>query len=189
VTDELGSYAGAHRKLAPNSIHDISRYTNNRAELSRQPTRVREPAASIQIDAAGSAIPGCPFGRRQSIQPGQARGLGQTLSRVQTAADKSGEESFTSGGAFDLTDVGGSDFSFLLADGLLRVVFFESFFDNILSAPIATADEEPQVTYDAFWDGTITGMTLNGEVPAPATLGLLLAGLAGLFARRRRAIR
>ena len=42
VTDELGSYAGAYRKLAPDSIHDISRHTNNRAELSHQPTRVRE---------------------------------------------------------------------------------------------------------------------------------------------------
>jgi putative transposase len=37
-----GGYAGPHRKLAPDSIHDISRHTNNRAELSHQPTRVRE---------------------------------------------------------------------------------------------------------------------------------------------------
>ena len=42
VTDKLGSYAIAHRELIPNSIHDTSRYANNRAELSHQPTRVRE---------------------------------------------------------------------------------------------------------------------------------------------------
>jgi len=42
VTDKLRSYGVAHRKLIPNSIHDTSQYANNRAELSHQPTRVRE---------------------------------------------------------------------------------------------------------------------------------------------------
>jgi putative transposase len=42
VTDKLGSYGVAHRELIPDSIHDRSRYANNRAELSHQPTRVRE---------------------------------------------------------------------------------------------------------------------------------------------------
>ena len=42
VTDKLGSYGVAHRELMPDSIHDISQYSNNRAELSHQPTRVRE---------------------------------------------------------------------------------------------------------------------------------------------------
>ena len=42
VTDKLGSYAVAHRTLIPDSIHDTSRYANHRAELSHQPTRVRE---------------------------------------------------------------------------------------------------------------------------------------------------
>jgi len=42
VTDKLGSYGVAHRELIPNTIHDTSRYANNRAELSHQPTRVRE---------------------------------------------------------------------------------------------------------------------------------------------------
>jgi putative transposase len=42
VTDKLGSYGVAHRELVPDSIHDTSRYANNRAELSHQPTRVRE---------------------------------------------------------------------------------------------------------------------------------------------------
>ena len=42
VTDKLGSYGVAHRELIPDTIHDTSRYANNRAELSHQPTRVRE---------------------------------------------------------------------------------------------------------------------------------------------------
>jgi putative transposase len=42
VTDKLGSYGVAHRELHLDSIHDTSRYANNRAELSHQPTRVRE---------------------------------------------------------------------------------------------------------------------------------------------------
>ena len=40
--DKLGSYGVAHRELIPDAIHDTSRYANNRAELSHQPTRVRE---------------------------------------------------------------------------------------------------------------------------------------------------
>lgn len=42
VTDKLRSYLVAHRELIPDSIHDTSQYANNRAELSHQPTRVRE---------------------------------------------------------------------------------------------------------------------------------------------------
>ncbi len=42
VTDKLRSYGVAHRELIPESIHNTSRYANNRAELSHQPTRVRE---------------------------------------------------------------------------------------------------------------------------------------------------
>jgi putative transposase len=42
VTDKLRSYDVAHRELIPDSIHDTSKYANNRAELSHQPTRVRE---------------------------------------------------------------------------------------------------------------------------------------------------
>ena len=42
VTDKLGSYDVAHRELIPDAIHDTSRYANNRAEVSHQPTRVRE---------------------------------------------------------------------------------------------------------------------------------------------------
>jgi putative transposase len=42
VTDQLRSYGVAHRELIPEAIHDMPQYANNRAELSHQPTRVRE---------------------------------------------------------------------------------------------------------------------------------------------------
>jgi len=42
VTDKLRSYGVAHREMMPDVIHDTSRYANNKAELSHQPTRVRE---------------------------------------------------------------------------------------------------------------------------------------------------
>jgi len=42
VTDKLRSYGVAHRELIPDTIHDTSQYANNRAEVSHQPTRVRE---------------------------------------------------------------------------------------------------------------------------------------------------
>ncbi len=42
VTDKLRRYGVAHRELIPDTIHDTSQYANNRAELSHQPTRIRE---------------------------------------------------------------------------------------------------------------------------------------------------
>ena len=42
VTDMLRSLGAAHRELLPDTIHDISQYANKRAEISHQPTRVRE---------------------------------------------------------------------------------------------------------------------------------------------------
>ena len=42
MTDKLRSYGVARRELIPETIHDTSQYANNRAELSHQPTRVRE---------------------------------------------------------------------------------------------------------------------------------------------------
>lgn len=42
VTDKLRSYGVAHRELISGTIHDTAQYANNRAELSHQPTRVRE---------------------------------------------------------------------------------------------------------------------------------------------------
>ena len=42
VTDKLGSYQVAHRELMWSVAHRRSRYLNNRAENSPQPTRQRE---------------------------------------------------------------------------------------------------------------------------------------------------
>jgi len=42
VTDKLRSYGVAHRSLIPGAHHNTQQYANNRAELSHQPTRVRE---------------------------------------------------------------------------------------------------------------------------------------------------
>ncbi len=42
VTDKLRSYAAAHRTIMPSVAHDTSQYTNNRAEVSHEPTRQRE---------------------------------------------------------------------------------------------------------------------------------------------------
>ena len=42
VTDKLRSYSAARRNTMPSVVHDTSRYANNRAELSHQPTRERE---------------------------------------------------------------------------------------------------------------------------------------------------
>lgn len=42
VTDKLGSYQVAHREMLSSVEHRRSKYLNNRAENSHQPTRVRE---------------------------------------------------------------------------------------------------------------------------------------------------
>jgi putative transposase len=42
VTDKLASYGAAKRKVLPGVEHRQSRYLNNRAEVSHQPTRRRE---------------------------------------------------------------------------------------------------------------------------------------------------
>ena len=42
VTDKLRSYGVAHREFMPETLHNTQQYANNRAELSHQPTRVRE---------------------------------------------------------------------------------------------------------------------------------------------------
>ncbi len=41
-TDKLRSYGVAHRELIPDTIHDTSRYANNRAEVSHEHTRAQE---------------------------------------------------------------------------------------------------------------------------------------------------
>jgi putative transposase len=42
ATDKRGSYRVAHREVMPLVTHDTSRFANNRAEVSHQPTRQRE---------------------------------------------------------------------------------------------------------------------------------------------------
>ena len=42
VTDKLRSYAAARRTIMPSVAHDTSQYANNRAEVSHEPTRLRE---------------------------------------------------------------------------------------------------------------------------------------------------
>ena len=44
VTDKLRSYGAAHRVVMPSVEHRKSKYLNNRAENSHQPTRARERA-------------------------------------------------------------------------------------------------------------------------------------------------
>ena len=44
VTDKLASYQVAHRELMPSVQHRRSKYLNNRAENSHQPTRHRQRA-------------------------------------------------------------------------------------------------------------------------------------------------
>lgn len=105
-------------------------------------------------------------------------------------SDESGVKSFSSGGVLDLTNVGGDDISFVLGDGILNIVFFESFYDNIFTAPVAAnADGDPS-TVDALWNGTLTITGLTIETPEPGSLALLGLGLGGLLlGRRRRATR
>ena len=42
ITDKLGSYGAAHRRVMPSVEHVTARYANNRVEVSHQPTRQRE---------------------------------------------------------------------------------------------------------------------------------------------------
>ena len=60
VTDDLRSYAPAARDLGVEHLHERSRWRNNRAENSHQPTRRRERKMQ-RFKSAGS--------RRNSSQP------------------------------------------------------------------------------------------------------------------------
>ena len=42
ITDKLRSYPAAHREIFPSVVHRTGRYENNRAKVSRQPTRQPE---------------------------------------------------------------------------------------------------------------------------------------------------
>ena len=54
VTDKLASYGVARRRLIPGVEHRRSKYLNNRAENSHQPTRQRERAMK-RFASAGHA--------------------------------------------------------------------------------------------------------------------------------------
>ena len=54
VTDKLASYGVAHRRLIPGVEHRRSKYLNNRAENSHQPTRARERAMRRFRSAGGA---------------------------------------------------------------------------------------------------------------------------------------
>ena len=54
VTDKLASYQVAHRELLPSVDHRRSKYLNNRAENSHQPTRQRERAMK-RFESSGHA--------------------------------------------------------------------------------------------------------------------------------------
>jgi len=54
ITDKLPSYGVAHRERMPRVEHRKSKYLNNRAEHSHQPTRQRERAMQ-RFKSAGSA--------------------------------------------------------------------------------------------------------------------------------------
>ena len=54
VTDKLRSYGAAHRQVMPSVEHRSSKYLNNRAENSHQPTRQRERAMR-RFTSAGHA--------------------------------------------------------------------------------------------------------------------------------------
>ncbi len=54
ITDKLASYGAAKRELLPSVEHRQSRYLNNRAENSHQPTRKRERAMQ-RFKSAGQA--------------------------------------------------------------------------------------------------------------------------------------
>ncbi|MGB7799423.1 MAG: IS6 family transposase [Pseudonocardiaceae bacterium] len=54
VTDKLASYGVAHRRLMPGVEHRRSKYLNNRAENSHQPTRQRERATKRFTSPGGA---------------------------------------------------------------------------------------------------------------------------------------
>jgi putative transposase len=54
ITDKLGSYAATHRRVLRSVEHRQSKYLNNRAENSHQPTRARERAIK-KFSSPGSA--------------------------------------------------------------------------------------------------------------------------------------
>ncbi len=60
ITDKLGSYRAAKREVMSGVEHRQSRYLNNRAENSHQPTRRRERVMrKVQVSRTRPALPVC----------------------------------------------------------------------------------------------------------------------------------
>jgi putative transposase len=84
ITDKLRSYAAAKRLVLPNVIHRQSRYLNNRAENSHQPTRTRErqmkrfqsPEHAERFLSNFQSI-NAPFRRRRHLLSGRGAGYEQ----------------------------------------------------------------------------------------------------------------
>jgi putative transposase len=64
ITDKLGSYQVAHREILASVEHRRSKYLNNRAENSHQPTRQRERAMTVATAVATGLVVGA--GQRRS---------------------------------------------------------------------------------------------------------------------------
>ena len=68
ITDRLKSDVAAKRKTLPGVEHRQSRYLNNRAEVSHQPTRRRERQdAALQVSPACTALPLSPWSHPQPL--------------------------------------------------------------------------------------------------------------------------
>ena len=68
VTDRLGSYGAAKRKLGLLARHEQGLRKNNRAENSHQPTRRRAQDAALQVVRIGPALFVRPCCRSQHVQ-------------------------------------------------------------------------------------------------------------------------
>lgn len=70
VTDKLRSYGAAHRTVMPSAEHRSSKYFNNRAGNSRQPTRQREKAMkNFRSVGAAQRVPAA-FSRISTLSSG-----------------------------------------------------------------------------------------------------------------------